>query len=148
MADDNGVKEVLPVITALKKISAAFGAATLPIGHPPHNSTDRRFRGSSAWRQLAAVEWHMNESILSCEKSKIANTTALARHYSVDYPSLRVTAMSSIGGGGFDERGDMIRMDIKTHPDDSARDRAKRLAPVLGVGIERARQLIREVLSS
>jgi hypothetical protein len=67
MADDNGIKDVAPVITSLKRISAEWGCATLALGHPGHNG-ERRFRGSSMWRQLAANEWNLADGELSCEK--------------------------------------------------------------------------------
>jgi hypothetical protein len=52
MADDNGVRDVVPLIGALKRISATWGAATVAIGHPGVAGV-RRLRGSSAWSQLA-----------------------------------------------------------------------------------------------
>ena len=89
MADDTGTGDVMPVLAALKRISAEFGAATLAIGHSGHNG-ERRFRGSSVWRQQAAVEWHMAHGELSCEKSKnFARAEALELHYVLsDWPSL------------------------------------------------------------
>jgi hypothetical protein len=71
LPDDNGVKNVVPCIAALKRISATWKCATLALGHPGHGG-ERRFRGRSSWRQLAAVEWHTAHGLLTCEKSKIA----------------------------------------------------------------------------
>ena len=67
MADDSGVKDVGPVIGALKRIAAAWHAATLAIGHPGHNGA-RRFRGSSMWQQLAMTDWHMSDGLLTCQE--------------------------------------------------------------------------------
>lgn len=88
MTDDNGVKDVMPVIAALKRISAAWGAATLAVGHAGHDPDQRRMRGSSVWRQQAAVEWHMAANRLTCEKSKIADKSRLERRYRIEYPEV------------------------------------------------------------
>ena len=66
MPDDTGVKEVAPVVNALQRITAAWDACTLAIGHADHNG-ERRFRGSSMWRQRTDVDWHMAEGLLTCE---------------------------------------------------------------------------------
>lgn len=96
MTDDNGVKDVMPVIAALKRISADWGAATLAVCHSGHGD-ERRVRGSSVWRQQAAVEWHMANGSLTCEKSKIADKTRLSRRYVVEYPNIRWLSRDAIG---------------------------------------------------
>jgi hypothetical protein len=145
MADDNGVKDVLPVLASLKRISAEWGAATLALGHPGHNG-DRRFRGSSSWRQLAAVEWHMADGLLSCEKSKIANKYRLGAPCVPEYPRLRwpskEDAIREVG-----ERATHVHLDVEQHPDDSISDRARRLSPMWEVSHGYARRVIRAVLS-
>lgn len=143
MRDDNGTKDVVPVINAMKKISAALGCATLAMGHNGLNG-ERRFRGSSAWRQQAAVEWHMNDSRLTCEKSKIANHRELTKTYDLEYPSLRWTTPMQLLATTAD-RLDIIREDIERRPDDSQRARAERLSPRLGLAEPTVRRLIRTV---
>lgn len=72
MQDDNGVKDVVPTIEGMKDIAQAFRCAVLAVGHSGHGDGLRRFRGSSTWRQLTAVEWHLAGGILTCERSKLA----------------------------------------------------------------------------
>lgn len=130
LADDNGTKDVAPAIAAMKRISAEWGAATLAIGHPGHNG-ERRFRGSSMWRQLAATEWHMADGSLTCEKSKIADKRRLGAPYVADYPHLRyLTTPEALGREA--ARQQMMDADMAAHPEDSARMRARRLHAVLG----------------
>ena len=144
LPDDNGTKDVVPLINNMKRISAAMGAATLALGHPGHNG-DRRFRGSSAWRQLAAVEWHLADARLTCEKSKIADARRLTMSYGVDFP--RLTWVSNYDAGVTDQgREEVIRADIKRVPNDSQRQRADRLSTVMGISSERARKLIGKVV--
>lgn len=148
MSDDNGFKDALPVINSLKRISAtctAWGwtAGTLAIGHPPH-SGERRFRGSSAWRQLAAVEWHMADGRLTCEKSKITDKRRLARSYRAEYPKLEwLDPMEAVADSA--ARFILIEKDIEQHPDDKQTVRAQRLAPQLGISTDHVRKLIRRV---
>jgi hypothetical protein len=146
MSDDNGVKDALPVIAAMKRISAEWGAATLALGHPPH-SGERRLRGSSMWRQLAAVDWHMADGRLSCEKSKIADKRGLGGGYVADYPALRWLGAAEVLGAEAERYG-IVQRDIAARPGDTERQRAARLAPVMGVGMSRARQVIRGYLAS
>jgi hypothetical protein len=140
MADDNGVKDVLPVLASMKRISAAWQAATLALGHPGHNG-GRRFRGSSSWRQLAAVEWHMADGALSCEKSKLTDRRRLQLAYAPGYPNLhwlsQEESMVRLG-----ERMVHIQADIEAHPDDNIAERSRRLAPVFGVSERTARRYI------
>lgn len=89
MPDDMGVKEVAPVIKAMKRISQKWGACTLAIGHSGHNSSERRFRGSSMWRQRTDVDWHMAEGLLTCERSKIADKHKLSARYNLEFPKVR-----------------------------------------------------------
>lgn len=145
LPDDNGTKDVVPLIGNMKKISAAWGGATVALGHPGLNGA-RRFRGSSAWRQLAAVEWHMGENTLTCEKSKIANKDGLTRSYQVTYPNV-----NWLGGGmagmrsTAEAREQAIRDDIVNFPDSSDSERARRLGGQLGVGDRQAKRLIQSV---
>lgn len=143
LPDDNGTKDVLPVIAAMKRISAQWHAATLALGHPGHGG-DRRFRGSSMWRQLAAVEWHMADGRLSCEKSKLADGRQLGAVYRVEYPAIR---WPEVGEVVADEatRLVIIRRDLADVPNESDTARARRLGPVLGLQERRMRQLIKLV---
>ena len=91
MADDMGIADALPVINALKRISMETGAGTLAIGHSGHGEDSRRFRGTSAWRQLALVEWFMGNGEVTCEKSKIgtdinADPAGQRLYYRLRYP--------------------------------------------------------------
>jgi hypothetical protein len=141
MNDDNGTKDVLPLITSLKKISAAWGAATLAIGHTKHGD-ERRFRGASAWRQLTAVEHHMADGLFSCEKSKISDKRTHAAKYQALYPNLRwMTTAETVAEEA--ERYVRISEDFRERPKDSDRKRAARLHRELGLSEERARKWIR-----
>lgn len=142
MDDDNGVKDALPIINALKRISAEWKCATLAIGHSGH-TTERRFRGSSAWRQLAAVEWFMGDGTLSCPKSKIANASALAKTYVVEYPEVRWTSVSEHlkQASG---REEVIRRDFEQYPGSTDTDRAQRLAELLKLSDRTVRRLVAE----
>jgi hypothetical protein len=143
MADDNGVKDVVPVISSLKRISAEWGAATLAIGHPPL-SGERRLRGSSMWRQLAATEWHMGDGRLSCEKSKLTDKRKLGAPYIAEYPALtwRSPEENMVDVA---TRRLAIEQDFEQRPGLSDRERAKLLGPMVGLGDRAARQLIRDV---
>ncbi|HZX07197.1 bifunctional DNA primase/polymerase [Kribbella sp.] len=141
MADDNGMKDVLPVLNSMKRISAAFGAATVAAGHPPH-SGERRFRGSSMWRQLAAVDWHLGDGQLSCEKSKLADRRRLGATYRTEYPDLRWLTVSEASGDAL-ARSQLIREDFERYPEDSDNRRAQRLMPILGLSDSTVRRLIR-----
>jgi hypothetical protein len=143
MADDNGVRDVVPVITALKRISAAWGAATVAVGHPGL-AGERRLRGSSAWSQLAAVEWHLADSWLTCEKLKIADKRRLGTAYRADYPTLTWLSPGETVVAEA-ERLAVIEKDLDDYPGDSDRSRALRLMTQLGVQERRARDLIRDV---
>jgi AAA domain len=143
MRDDNGVKDVLPVLSSLKRISAEWGAATLALGHPGHNG-DRRFRGSSSWRQLAAVEWFMGDGQLSCEKSKLADRRRLGGPYVPAYPNLRWLS-SQEATERLGERAIVVQADIERYPDDNVADRARRLAPLFEVSERTARRYVEAV---
>jgi hypothetical protein len=143
MASDDGTKDVIPVLGAMKRISAEWKAATLALGHPGHNA-ERRFRGSSAWRQLAATEWHMAEESLTCEKSKIANKATLGAGYVAEYPNLRYLDVR----GALDrveQRNAAIKADIAAHPEDSTNKRASRLAPSLGVSTKTVARAVKVI---
>jgi AAA domain/Bifunctional DNA primase/polymerase, N-terminal len=143
LPDDNGVKDVLPCIIAMKRISAAWDAATLAIGHSGH-AESRRFRGSSMWRQLAATEWHMADGSLSCEKSKIADKRTLGAAYVPEYPSLRyLNAGDAVKQAA--ERAVLVQADVAAYPDDSISKRAGRLAPHLGLAVRSARRVVASV---
>jgi hypothetical protein len=143
MADDNGTKDVLPVLTSMKRISAELHCATLALGHPPLTG-DRRMRGSSNWRALAAVDWHLADGVLSCEKSKIADKHRLGATCRVEYPRVRwlsdTEALASLAN-----RDALIRQDLELYPDESTSERARRLAPVLGLHVDSVRRLVRAV---
>jgi len=143
MADDNGSRDVFPVIKAMKKISEAWGAATLALGHPPHGDA-RRMRGSSAWRQLTYTEWHMAGGSLSCEKSKIADKRRLSATYEVQYPDLRWLSMGEAVTNAV-ERHLIIQRDIEAYPDDNDSARARRLEPVLNMGDRQIKRYIKTV---
>lgn len=144
MSDENGFKDVGPVFRGLKRISAEWNAATLALGHNGHNGA-RRFRGHSSWRQRAYVEWHMAENVLSCEKSKIADKSRLTRAYALSYPALH---WINVGTGELsrDERVDVIREHIQAQPDLSHSERARQLAPILGIAEQTVRKLVRELV--
>ena len=146
MRSDNGTEDALPVLKAMKRISAKFDAATLALGHPGHNG-ERRFRGSSMWRDLAYTDWQMRDGLLTCEKSKIANAAALRDNYAVEFPAIRWLTRQEAHTQE-EMRSILIAVDIEEHPGDSISARAVRLAPALGVGKDRARVLIREAVPS
>lgn len=140
MADDNGVKDALPVISSMKRVSAELQCATLALGHPPHGG-DRRFRGTSMWRQLAYTEWHMAEGRLTCEKSKIADKSQQTEHYAIRYPSVEWLTRQDVRSQ-FEVRSILLDADFEDHPKDSDRARAERLAPALGVSEVTARRYV------
>lgn len=148
MADDNGVKDVSPVLAAMKKISAQWGAATLALGHPPGgDQPPRRFRGSSMWRQLAYTDWHMASGRLTCEKSKIADKSKLSKSYVREYPAIRWMSTSEVIGNAAAQhayRETLIRNDIVTYPGESDSKRANRLAELMELSPDRVRALIRD----
>lgn len=145
MAEDNGVKDVLPIVNTLKRLSAAWGCATLAVGHNGHNG-ERRFRGSSMWRQLAATEWHMADGSLTCEKSKIGPASRLTASYRVEYPNVRWLDGSTVVN---DEaaRVALIEADVRDYPNDGASARARRLGPLMGLQDRAARNRISAYLN-
>jgi hypothetical protein len=143
MSDDNGFKDVGPVIQAMKNISAAWGAATLALGHPPL-SGGRRFRGSGTWNQLAATEWHAAEGMVTCEKSKIADKSKLRWPYAAEYPDIVWQTPGQVLINAFDRQA-LIVADIAKHPNDPDTVRADRLGPQMGLKSNSARDLIRTV---
>lgn len=145
MADDMGTKDVFPVINAMKRISREWGAATLALGHTGHNGDARRFRGTSSWRQLAAVEWHMGDRMLTCEKSKITNTSLHDHAYDLRYPEIDWLGTGFAGTATLSIMRDLaIEKDFTDYPDDGDSTRARRLCKPLGVSQEHARRLVRE----
>lgn len=146
MTDDNGVKEVAPVINVLKQISREWGAATLALGHNGHNAS-RRFRGSSMWRQLAAVEHHMADDIFTCEKSKIGDIQRLRATYRLEYPAVTWTEpIEAVRDEG--ARRELIKEHIQCFPGLSDLERGRQLASELGVQPTSARHLIKAVRES
>lgn len=141
LADDNGTKDIGPLMTQLKRISAEWGAATLSLCHNGHNG-ERRIRGSSMWRQLAAVEWHMADQLLSCEKSKIANKDRLRATYVTEYPALRWTSTSEVISDRATQLA-AVRDDMRLHPGGSMNARAQRLAPLFGVTAKTVTNMIK-----
>jgi len=141
ITDDNGVKDILPVINAMKRISARWGCATLAIGHNGHNQ-ERRFRGSSMWRQLAATEWHMADGSLTCEKSKIAAASRLSAACRVGYPSIQWLSGATVVS---DEASRMalVEADVRDYPDDTIAARARRLAPQMALSESATKTRIR-----
>lgn len=141
MEDDNGSKDALPVLNAMKKISQAFGGATLALGHPPHDNAGRRFRGSSMWRQLAAVEWHMADGSLTCEKSKIAHAGGMKTAYEVTYPDVRFMDAGQVLGKEAMNRS-IIERSILENPGMSDNKRAQALESATGLGLSTLRKRI------
>lgn len=151
LADDNSVQDVGPALTAMQKIANHFKAAVLAVGHTKHGD-ERRFRGSSMWRQRALVEWHMANGLLSCEKSKLTDKSKQSAPYAVDYPNLTWlghggAAMVAMGGDGdLAERDDIIRSAILARPDAKTIDIARSLVPVLhGLSLDHIRRLVARV---
>lgn len=141
MADDQGTRDVFPVINSLKRISKEWGAATLALGHPGHDNTARRFRGSSGWRQLTYTEWHMAGGSLTCEKSKIADKRRLSVAYEAEYPRLRwLDGNQALGREA--QRAALIRDHIERNPGLTKTEYARRLHTQLGVQERQARDLI------
>lgn len=143
MSDENGFKDVNPVIGGMKALSRAWSGGVLALGHNGHTG-ERRFRGSSSWRQRAYVEWHMAGGTLTCEKSKIARKSALPRTYRLEYPLIR---WASLGEAAADAaaRVEAIQRDVKLHPGDSDSDRARRLMSEFGLSFDHTRKLVRGV---
>lgn len=143
MPDDTGVAEVAPVIDALKLMAATWNGCTLAIGHAGHNH-ERRFRGSSMWRQRTDVDWHMAENRLSCERSKIADKLKLTRSYELEYPNIRwldpLEKMSIEA-----QRHEAVREDSRRYPGESYSARARRLAPHWGVSEKTVVRFIKNV---
>lgn len=142
LGDDNSAKDVGQVIAAMKRISKAWDAATLALGHPGLKG-ERRIRGSSAWGQQSPVEWHLADGLLTCEKTKIANLRELTRHYRPEYPALRWLDGEEVLGDLADRVG-TIAADFADHPDEPDAARARRLGPKFGLGDGQTRKLIRE----
>ncbi|MGY1724740.1 AAA family ATPase [Blastococcus sp. SYSU DS0533] len=141
MPDDMGVKEVAPVINAMKRISAEWSACTLAIGHSGHNSSERRFRGSSMWRQRTDVDWHMADLLLTCERSKIADRRRLGGRYELEYPRLRfLDALEALTEEA--KRIVAIQEYRRLHPEHSKHAVATALAPQLGVHAKTITRLI------
>jgi hypothetical protein len=149
LADDNGVKDVGPVFRSCKRLREAWGAGTLLLGHSGHNG-ERRFRGSSAWRQRAYVEWHLADGVLSCEKSKIADKSTLTKHCRIEYPSIRWLSAGEVlsrAATSNAERRELVLRDWEAHPDSTVSDRARRLEPQFGgLTFNRVRTLVGQML--
>lgn len=139
MADDTGSRDVGPVFASMKRISREWDAATLAIGHPKHHRKDvpaeRRFRGSSMWRQLAVADWFIGDGRLTCEKSKLANHTDpdLNLAYEPAYPHLRYLDSSEVVVRTAQSEGQRrylaIQADFDAMPRDTDRARERRIAP-------------------
>lgn len=143
MRDDDGFKDVGPVIRSCKRLREELGCGTLLIGHSGHGG-ERRFRGSSSWRQRAYVEWHMADGLLDCPKSKIADRKKLSRTYRLDYPVINLTTIGEVITDAA-ARDAAIKRDVQEHPGDSDSARARRLADPFGVTEDYARRLVRGV---
>jgi hypothetical protein len=147
MPDDMGVKEVAPVVNSLKTITAAWDACTLAIGHAGHNG-ERRFRGSSMWRQRTDVDWHMAESRLSCERSKIANKHRLGGRYELRYPHIHHLGSTEQVLSVEATRLAIIRQHMHDHPTMSAIAHAKALQPNLGISARTISRYIKHLRES
>jgi hypothetical protein len=145
MADDSGTKDVGPVFSALKRISAEWGAATLAVGHNGHNG-ERRFRGSSMWRQLFLAEWHLGDEVLTCEKSKLTDKRRHRYPVRVDYPFIVPVQGGELATAA--ARRGAIEDDIERFPTATNMERARRLAPALAISEERARKEVAAYLKS
>jgi AAA domain/Bifunctional DNA primase/polymerase, N-terminal len=145
MADDNGTKDVAPVISAARKISHALDCAVLLLGHPGHNGI-RRFRGSSMWRGRFDGEFHLAEGQLSCEKHKYADKLAMQWPYEIRWPELHyLTDGEEIGR---DNQYTIIRAAIRDHPDETDYALARILADSLGVSVRTLQRRIKEIRPS
>lgn len=146
MGDDNGVKDALPVLNSMKRISAEWNAATLALGHPGHNG-GRRFRGSSMWRDLAYTEWHLADYRLSCEKSKLADKARLGAGCRIEYPYIHwLDPMENLKDQALREQ--IVQDDIEAHPHDSIRARSRRLMGVLELSEPQTRRIISRLAGS
>jgi len=144
MPDDTGVKEVAPVIDAMKRVSAAWNGCTLAIGHAGHDTSARRFRGSSMWRQRTDVDWHMADNKLTCERSKIANKSNLSWSYRLEYPAVRLLGLGEqLSKAAL--REEAVRTDFWVWPRSTQNERANRVAKVLRVSPSTAIRIIRDV---
>lgn len=146
MGDDNGVKDALPVINNLKRISAETGAGTVSLGHPPHDG-QRRFRGTSMWRQLAYVEWHMADNLIDQRKSKIGVKEQHSYPYEVAYPDVELltpAAMSARKAGA----EQIVQRYIQSNPYLSDRQVADILSPMLDRSPETLRKIVARVRQS
>lgn len=143
MGDDNGVKDALPVINNLKRISAETGAGTVALGHPPHDSK-RRFRGTSMWRQLAYVEWHMADGLIDQQKSKIGSKEQHRYPYDVDYPDILMLSKAAAGSKRLAVEA-TIQAYLNDNPDASDRQAAEVLAPSLSRSPDSLRKVVAKV---
>jgi hypothetical protein len=144
LTDDDGAKDVMPLIASLKKLSAEWRAATVAIGHSKHDNRDRRFRGSSVWRQQSAVEWHLADGLASCERSKLADKTPLSWGYQLKYPYIDWLDPAQVLSQKAD-RNAFIAGWLDREPDMSVLGLAKILAPKMNVSERQAERLIAKV---
>lgn len=143
LEDDNSARDVKKIIAVMKKIAAQWHAAVVAVGHPGLNG-QRRFRGSSAWRQLLTVEWHMADGALTCEKSKIADRRSVGANYRAEYPELRwLTAGEVVQDDA--QRMATIAAHIEQYPGLPQRERARQLAPQFGLSESHTKRLISRV---
>jgi AAA domain len=136
--DDDGTRGVAPFISGCKRLAAITGACVIVTGHPGHNG-ERRFRGSSMWRGAFDGEFHMASGELTCEKHKYSDRRRFRWSYAIDYPRLRLLGLT----GQMDrdmQRAAAIAADFSSYPGDSDSQRARRLAPVLGLSVDWARK--------
>jgi hypothetical protein len=143
LPDDQGVRDVAPVLNGCKRIAAELGACVLVTGHPGH-SGERRFRGSSMWRGAFDGEFHLAEGSFTCEKHKYADKRAIRWSYTIDYPLIRQAQPLELLSKSA-QRMNRIAEDIRLNPAESDRERARRLASELELGADYARSLIRQV---
>lgn len=151
MQDDNGTKDVAPIFMALNRIALAWRSATIAIGHNGHNG-ERRFRGGSMWRQRALTDYHLGDNTLSCEKSKLGNKSQFdfTGGYVVEYPNLRwLSPMEVVTKTAIRELQieEAVRQDAADHPTSTNTERARRLAPALGLSANTLRLRIGQILT-
>jgi hypothetical protein len=144
MADDNGVKDVAPVISASRRIAQALKCAVLLLGHPGHN-TGRRFRGSSMWRGRFDGEFHMAEGIVTCEKHKYARKSALAWPYKVDFPAITYLDDTSAAGQQARRKLDVQKL-AEQNPAIGRNQLALLIAQQLGCSESTAKRELRDLL--
>ena len=154
LPDDNGVKDVAPLLSSCKRISANLKAAVVVIGHPGHDDTRKRFRGSSMWRQRFDVEFHMSidaagkTGLLTCEKAKYFDKRrGRTKFYEVEFPELKWSEPSF---ARLMDHPDLVRErrieeELDLYPEETVAAMARRLAPEFGMSTRQIERLIKKV---